>query len=122
MQNGTELINITALAKLNHATTPVIRARLEKLGIKPEKEVEMPNGRKYVIFQKAAAIHALNEAKLQRQAEVEANFNGSKKEAVKNPQEDAKAPEVAALAAEVADMKELMRQLLEHFTRPHKAN
>lgn len=107
-----ELINLTALAKINRGTTPATRTKLEKLGVKPVQEVQMPgSGRKFVLFDKVKAIKALEKSRAERE-----------KVQAKRAAQEAKKPAAAAapqsLEQEVQELRKMVSQLLEHVTKP----
>lgn len=108
-----EIINVTALARSFHATTPVIKKRLETLGVMPVQEIEMPSGRKFVLFNKQEAMEVLEkDAKEREQAAMEAKAAAGRPTRVVIDDEAFK-----ALQAEVAAMKEMMEQILGYVTQ-----
>jgi hypothetical protein len=113
----TELINLTALAKINRGTTPATRTKLEKLGVKPVQEVQMPgSGRKFVLFDKVKAVKALEKSRAEREKALQ-KAQEVKKPAAK-PAEPAPVQSAAEMAKELQEMRKMMAQMLEHMTQP----
>lgn len=112
-----ELINLTALAKINRGTTPATRAKLEKLGINPAQEVEMPSGRKFVLFDKVKAIKAIEKSRADRMKDREKKAQVVAKKASKAVVRS-KPPKVDPVYQELQALRLTMTQLLDHFTQP----
>jgi hypothetical protein len=115
----TETISITGLAKFNRGTTPATRAKLDKLGIKPVQEVEMPSGRKFVLFDKVKAIKALEKSRAEREHRLEKQAKAQAKKASKRLQNAVVAAD--PVAQEVQELRKMVAQLLEHVTKPTEA-
>jgi hypothetical protein len=116
----TETISITGLAKFNRGTTPATRAKLDKLGIKPVQEVEMPSGRKFVLFDKVKAIKALEKSRQDRESRLEKQAKAAAKKQSKRLQ-SASAVQADPLAKEVQELRKMVAQLLEVVTKPTEA-
>jgi hypothetical protein len=114
-----ELINLTALAKINRGTTPATRAKLEKLGINPAQEVEIPSGRKFVLFDKVKAVKAIEKSRADREKAQEKKAAAVAKKASKAVVKS-KPSKADPVQQELRALRETMTQLLEHFTQPQQ--
>ncbi len=92
-----ETTNITTLARTYKVTTRDVERRLKTMGIEPSNEVLMPSGRRFVLYDKAAAMKALEKAK----------------ETPSKHQEP-----VQDIHAELAEVKGLLSNLLDLMTKP----
>ncbi len=104
------IVNVTKLAREFHATTPAIRKRLDKLGVMPLQEIEMPSGRKFVLYSQEA-FEVLDQERRAREAPV--TMNKPAPVEVKDDSED-----IEALKAELSEIKSLLTQLLDMKTKP----
>lgn len=109
-----ESVNITSLARQYHATTPNIRRRLDRLGVKPLQEILMPSGRKFVLFDKDEAILVLDQEKRARE-----RLQESLATVPSAAPTEASEGQIQALQQEVSQLKDLMRQMLDSMTTPH---
>lgn len=112
------LISLTGLAKMHHTTTPIMRQRLTEQGVKPAQEAAMPSGRTFLVFNKDVALAALERAKKAKEAEKAAKVVETPKPAVEASKGDI---DVAKMAKELEEVKDLMKQILDTFTKPEKA-
>lgn len=113
-----EVINLTGLAKTYKMPTPKMAQKLTEAGVMPLQEIQMPSGRKFVLFDKVKSIKALEEHKAKRERESEKAAKASVtalKAAPKTENADTK-----ALRAEIAELTRTVNQLLEVVTKPKK--
>lgn len=114
-------LNLTAVARELHATTPRTRELLEKHGVTPVSEIKMPSNRVYTLYDAKAvakAVKAIKRDKLGYDPEVLENLQ-------KAPKDVDASPEVKKLASEVKELKDMLAQnqmqmgmLLDHLTKP----
>ena len=101
-----ETINITRLARLFNSTTKETEKKLSRIGLLPVNEIEMPSGRRFVIFDKQASMKALQALKDEKEPPVRMA-----------PREST---DVERLTKEIAELKTLLASVLEVVTAPKK--
>lgn len=106
-------LNLTAIARETHSTTPVAREKLKKKGVEPISEIKMPSGRIYTLYDGKVARKAIAEINKER-----LGYDPKVLENLERAKQPVKDPEVKQLAAEVREMKDLIKQMLELSTRP----
>ena len=107
-----ETINITRLARMFNSTTRDTEKKLSKIGLLPVNEIEMPSGRRFVVFDKEASVKALQGMKDALNPPVVMNPKKEEKEET--------ALDMHQLSRELLEVKALLASVLEVITAPRK--
>lgn len=104
--NPDNMINLTAVAKMLHASTPNARKKLTSWGLTPLIEIPMPSGRVYQVFDRTRVEKAL------------AKHKGAPKAAPEPTQTDTQDQTAEELRASIKRLEATVQQLLEVVTKP----
>lgn len=100
-----EMINVTALARMFHQTTSDTVKNLSKAGIEPLQAITMPSGRRFMTFDKVAAVKALQKRRDMLHPPVRKSGTIS-------------VQQQGNLESEVKELRAIVAQLLEAVTKP----
>ena len=99
MTTATKTANITMLARMFHLTTKEAEKKLRDSGLAPVNEVQMPSGRRFVIWEHDEAVETLA------------------RKALKAPTSSDQPP---VDTDDLAEVKKLLQAILEHLTKPQQ--